>query len=74
MSDFNMHEVVTRRMIVERSKKVFVAADSSKFDRDITVNIVTLDNIDYIVTDSNLNKSIINKFKKLKTNIILAED
>ena len=69
-----MHEIVTRRMIVGMSKKVFIAADSSTFDRDVTVSIVTFDNIDYIVMHSNLDKSIINKFKKLKTNIILAED
>ena len=74
VSDFNMQEAVTRKIIIERSIEVFVAADSSKFHRDVTINIATLDKIDYIITDSQLNRSIANNFKKTKTALILAED
>lgn len=74
VSDFNMEEAVTRKAIVERSKEVFVAADSSKFGRNVSINIVPLNKIDYIITDSYLDKSMLNSFKKIKTKIILAED
>lgn len=74
ISDFNMHEVVTRKKIIERSTEVFVVADSSKFGKDVTINISNLSNIDYIITDSYLNKSIYSKFREINTKIILAED
>lgn len=74
VSDFNMQEAVTRKIIIERSKEVFVAADSSKFHRDVTINIAPLDKIDYIITDSQLNRNTANNFKKTKTALILAED
>lgn len=73
ITDYNMQEAVTRKTIIERSSEVFVAADSSKFDRDVTINIAPLDKIDYIITDSYLEKIIINKFKNVKTKIIIAE-
>lgn len=74
VSDFNMEEAVTRKAIVERSKEVFVAADSSKFGRNVSINIAPLNKIDYIITDSYLDKSMLNSFKKIKTKLILAED
>lgn len=74
ITDYNMQEAITRKTIIERSKEVFVAADSSKFGTDVTINIAPLDKIDYIITDSYLDKSTVNSFKKIKTKIILAED
>lgn len=73
VSDFNMQEAVTRKIIIERSKEVFVAADSSKFDRDVTISIAALNKINYIITDSNLSKNTGNSFKKTATKLILAE-
>ncbi|TCO72199.1 hypothetical protein EV214_11963 [Marinisporobacter balticus] len=51
-----------------------MAADSSKFGTNVTINISPINNIDYIITNSYLNKNIANKFKKFNTKIILAED
>lgn len=73
VSDFNMQEAVTRKIIIERSKEIFVVADSSKFNRDVTINIAPIDKIDYIITDSYLNKNIINSFNKIKKKLIIAE-
>lgn len=74
ISDFNLQEAVTRKIIIGRSKEVFVAADSSKFHRDITVSIAPLNKINYIVTDAHLDKITIHNFKKLKTMLVLADD
>lgn len=74
ISDFNMEEVVTRKKIIERSKTVYVAADSSKFGRDVMISIAPLDKIDFIITDSSLSKNLINSFKKSKTLLIMAND
>lgn len=73
VSDFNMQEAVTRKTIIERSKEVFIAADSSKFGKNATINIATLDKIDFIITDSYLDKKVMTSFKKIKTVIILAQ-
>ncbi|MBU3112300.1 DeoR/GlpR family DNA-binding transcription regulator [Clostridium lacusfryxellense] len=74
ISDFNMQEAVIRKTIIERSKEVFVAADSRKFGKDVTINIASLDKIDYIITDSNITKSHVNNFNKFKVKIIIAQD
>lgn len=72
ISDYNMQEAVTRKMIIERSREVYVVADSSKFGKDVTINVAPLSRIDCIITDSQLNKSIAAEFKKNKANIIIA--
>lgn len=74
VSDFNMQETVTRKIIIERSQEIFVAAASSKFDKDVAINIAALNKISYIITGSQLNRTTINNFKKAKTNLILDEN
>ncbi|MBU3189507.1 DeoR/GlpR family DNA-binding transcription regulator [Clostridium bowmanii] len=74
ISDFNMQEALIRKTIIERSKEIFVAAESSKFGRDVTINIAPLSKVSYIVTDSNLTKTMANSFNKFKSKIIIAED
>lgn len=73
VSDFNMQEAVTRKIIIERSKELFVAADSSKFGKDVTISIAPLHKINYIITDSYLSRTTANSFKKATTTLILAE-
>lgn len=72
VSDYNMQEVATRKMIIERSKEIFVAADSSKFGRDVTIGVTPISKIDYMITDSGLNKSLAAEFNKFKGKLILA--
>ncbi|MBU3159150.1 DeoR/GlpR family DNA-binding transcription regulator [Clostridium frigoris] len=74
ISDFNMQEAVIRKTILERSKEILVAADSSKFGRDVTINIVPISKVNFIITDSNLTKSMASSFNKYKSKIIIAED
>lgn len=73
ISDFNMHEAVTRKKIIERSKEIFIAADSSKFGRDVTVSIAPLEKINYIITDNNLSTSDALRFKSTSISLILAD-
>ncbi|HWR38279.1 MAG TPA: DeoR/GlpR family DNA-binding transcription regulator [Patescibacteria group bacterium] len=72
ISDFNMQEAMTRKIIIERSQEIFVAADSSKFHRDVTISVASLDKIDYIVTDAQLSPTIADRFHHVKTKLILA--
>lgn len=71
ISDFDMQEAVTRKHILERSKEVFIVADSSKFGKDVTINIAPIDAIDYIVTDSFLDKNLQKTFEE--NMLIVAE-
>lgn len=73
ISDFNIQEAVTRKNIIERSSVVYVVADSSKFQRDVAINVVPLSKIAYIITDADLNRNIVTCLKKTKINLILAE-
>jgi DeoR/GlpR family transcriptional regulator of sugar metabolism len=74
VSDFNMEEAVTRKKIIAQSHEVFVAADSSKFGRNVTINIAPLSQIAYVISDSQVGKNTINGFKKSPAALIIAED
>lgn len=74
ISDFNMQEAVTRKKIIERSKEIYVAADSSKLGRDVIISIAPLNKINYIITDFLIDKSVAQIFKESKTTLILAGD
>ncbi|MBA9028029.1 DeoR/GlpR family DNA-binding transcription regulator [Peribacillus huizhouensis] len=73
ISDYNLEEAITRKKIIELSKEIYVAADSTKFGKDVTIGIATLDKIHYIITDQNVNKNLIDTFKKTSTHLILSE-
>ncbi|KEK19878.1 transcriptional regulator [Bacillus manliponensis] len=72
ISDYNLEEAITRKKIIEISKEVYVAADSTKFGKDVTVGISPLHKIDAIMTDSNVNKDFIKQFQKTSTDLIVA--
>jgi len=74
ISDYNLEEATTRKKMIELSKEVFVAADSSKFGRDVTIAIAPLDKIDAIVTDNLVDRSYAAKFKKTQTKLIIADE
>ena len=73
ISDYNLEEAITRKKIIEIAKEIYVAADSTKFGKDVTVSITQLDKVDYIITDHNLVKSWVNEFEKTNTNLIISE-
>ncbi|MFU2014063.1 DeoR/GlpR family DNA-binding transcription regulator [Peribacillus butanolivorans] len=72
ISDYNLDEANTRKKIIELSKEVYVAADSTKFGKDVTIGIASLDKIDYIITDHHLHKDFINTYKEMNTNLIIS--
>lgn len=72
ISDYNVEEAITRKKMIELSKEIFVAADSTKFGKDVTIGIASLDQINYIITDDNINKNFIEPFKETRTNLIVA--
>ncbi|MDH6374453.1 DeoR family fructose operon transcriptional repressor [Paenibacillus sp. PastF-3] len=73
ISDYNLEEAQTRKKIIDLSKEVYVAADHTKFGKDVTIGIASLDKIGYIITDRNIDRSFLQKFKPKRTSLIIAE-
>jgi DeoR family transcriptional regulator, fructose operon transcriptional repressor len=73
ISDYNLEEAVTRKKIIEISKKVYVAADHTKFGKEVTVRIAPLEKIDYIVTDQHVSPQWIGEFSTCETKLLIAE-
>ncbi|WP_366141293.1 DeoR/GlpR family DNA-binding transcription regulator [uncultured Rossellomorea sp.] len=73
ISDYNLEEAVTRKKIIEISKKVYVAADHTKFGKEVTVRIAPLQKVDYIVTDGNIGSDWIEEFSTCKTKLLVSE-
>jgi DeoR family transcriptional regulator, fructose operon transcriptional repressor len=73
ISDYNLEEAVTRKKIIEISKEVYVAADHTKFGKEVTVRIAPLEKIDYIVTDGNVGSDWIEEFSTCKTKLLVSE-
>jgi DeoR/GlpR family transcriptional regulator of sugar metabolism len=73
ISDYNLEEAQTRKKIIDLSKEVYVAADYTKFGKDVTIGIASLDKIGYIITDRNIDRSFLQKFKTKRTSLIIAE-
>nr|WP_285765879.1 DeoR/GlpR family DNA-binding transcription regulator [Peribacillus sp. SI8-4] len=72
ISDYNLEEANTRKKIIELSQQAFVAADSSKFGKDVTIGIAPLDKIDYIITDDHLHEAFITSFKDTGIHLLLS--
>ncbi|MBG9455003.1 transcriptional regulator [Lysinibacillus sphaericus] len=62
ISDFNLEEAITRKQIINISQTVYVAADSSKFDKDVAIQVCPADAVNMIITDYGLSKETINHF------------
>jgi DeoR/GlpR family transcriptional regulator of sugar metabolism len=73
ISDYNLEEAQTRKKIIDLSKEVYVAADHTKFGKDVTIGIASLDKIGYIITDRNIDRNFQQKFKTKRTSLIIAE-
>ncbi|BFH59721.1 DeoR/GlpR family DNA-binding transcription regulator [Paenibacillus azoreducens] len=73
ISDYNLEEAVTRKKMIELSQEVIVAADSTKFGKDVTVAIAPMERIDTIVTDVHVDRGFLSKFKKTGTNLVIAD-
>jgi len=69
LSDFSFDEAMTRRKIVQLAQTVYVVADHTKFERDVTVKIGPLSDADYVITDAHLNDDIYNQYKEAGINI-----
>lgn len=73
VSDFSVQEVETKKEILKQTNKVFIAIDSSKFNKDVFINFVHFSDLDCIVTDSKLDQDTIKKFRNINVDLIVAD-
>lgn len=64
ISDFSLDEAITRKQVISISQKVYVATDSSKFNKDVAIQVCPVDDVDVIITDDALSKKTIQHFSE----------
>lgn len=73
LTDFGMDEVETKRAFIERSKKVIVLADSSKFGKVSFITICKFSDIQHIITDRDIDPQIKSFLTKKGVNFTVAD-
>ncbi|MFZ5962689.1 DeoR/GlpR family DNA-binding transcription regulator [Thalassococcus sp. BH17M4-6] len=72
MLDFDIEEVGVSQAIIDRSRKVFVVADQSKFQRNAPVRIASLSTVDLIFTDAPLPGSLPGRCADWQTDVVIC--
>ncbi|MBV7392358.1 DeoR/GlpR family DNA-binding transcription regulator [Enterococcus sp. ALS3] len=63
-SEFNIMEVKNKKANVDKSRISIALVDSTKFDKDSTSTFCTLAEVDYLVTDDQLENNLANEYRK----------
>ncbi len=64
ISDFSVEEAMTRKQLINISQTVYVATDSSKFNKDVAIQVCPLNQVDMIITDNTLSKETVVKYSE----------
>lgn len=73
ISDYHIDENKVRKIMIEKGEQVIAVADHSKFGVKALINVCSLDKIDILVSDYLLPKDVVDKYRKNKVNIVIAE-
>lgn len=73
LSITNIVEASLNQKMIGMAQTVVVLADSSKFDRRGLGKICNLDQIDYIITDNDVNPATVSKIEKSGVRVIIAD-
>ena len=60
------------RIVIERSNKIYVLADSSKFGKNALINVLSLDAVEALITDSTISEEMVDLMKRNGVNLIKA--
>lgn len=70
VSDFNLEEITLRKKIMDIANDVYVAADHTKFERNVTFSLCSVYDITQFITDSKLSEKVLHRFKNYHIPII----
>lgn len=73
LTDYCFDEIRIKKKMMSIAQEVIILADSSKFDTVSLVKVCDFDEIDLIVTDSNIKDSVLNKYGKQGIEIISSD-
>lgn len=71
--DYDYHEVRAAREIIANSRKIFLVADHTKFNRNAMVRIGTLEDVDYLVTDKKPGKRFRDILERNEVELLVAD-
>lgn len=70
LTDYGFGEVKVKKKLMEISQETMVLADSSKFDVVSLMKVCGLSDVDRIITDSGLNASILDQYRKSGVEVV----
>ncbi len=73
ISDFSLEEAMTRKQLINISQTVYVATDSSKFNKDVAIQVCPLDQVDKIITDNKLSKDTLKQYNEAGIKLEIVE-
>lgn len=73
LTDSSIQEVDIKKMMIERSKEVFVLADHTKFERNGQIYLSSFNDIDHIITDNKAVQSNYAYLNNYNINVIIAQ-
>lgn len=72
LTDSSIQELETKKLMMELSNEVFLLADHSKFEKDGQIFLNSFQNVDYIITDSQTDRSSCEYLKNYGISLITA--
>jgi DeoR family fructose operon transcriptional repressor len=66
-------EAFTKQLVMQHAKHVFLLADSSKVDKVAFANAGSTDDIDTLITDEGVDRSIARKMKQRSVDVVIAK-
>ncbi len=73
VSDYHVEEAGTRKLMIEQSNQVIAVTDYSKFGVKALAKVCDLEEIDVLVTDWNVEKHLLRKYKKSIKTILTCD-
>lgn len=72
IADSSLHEVDTKRLMIERAQEVFVLADHTKFEKVGQIFLSDFASVDYIITDSKTDLSNLSYLKNAGIQVLIS--
>ncbi|MFA9398305.1 MAG: DeoR/GlpR family DNA-binding transcription regulator [Clostridiaceae bacterium] len=69
----DINEALTKKAMINIANNVIIVADHSKFNKITLSKICGFADIDFIITDNNIDKEILDSYKNLNLNIKISE-
>lgn len=71
--DFIIETLPIQKKLIEISEKVFITADSSKFNKRGLLKLIDIKNANAVITDNKIDNFVIENFEKNGVNLIIAD-